>query len=238
MYVYGKNQVLELLRSSPQKVEKVLIAQKTHLPAELLRLLESLYAPVIHVERDKLTRLAGTENHQGILAFVRDLDFSSPEDIARDVIVNKGLLLILDHVKDPQNLGNIVRSAEAFGASGVVIPAFKASGFTETVVRASAGAIFNVRVAVVKNVLNYVRYLKESGIWVYSLERGGKDLYKATFNFPLALIAGAEDEGVSKSILKESDEIVTISMVGKINSLNVASSVAIALSWIFHLKGA
>ncbi len=236
MIVYGKNQVLELLKSSPRKVEKILIAQKTHIPAELLNFLESVDAPIIHVEKAKLTRLVGNDRHQGIVALVRELEFSSPEDIVNETLEKKGVILILDHVKDPQNLGNIMRSAEAFGVTGVVVPALRASGFTESVVRASAGAVFNLRVGLVKNVLNFVRNIKDAGIWVYALERGGKNLFEVVYNFPVAVVAGAEDEGVSKTVLKEADEIITIPMVGKINSLNVASSVAIALSFVSNRR--
>lgn len=227
---------MELLKSSPKKVEKILIAQKTHIPGELLNFLESVDTPIIHVEKAKLTRLVGNDRHQGIVALVRELEFSSPEDIVNETLEKKGVLLILDHVKDPQNLGNIIRSAEAFGVTGVVVPALRAAGFTESVVRSSAGAVFNLRVSVVKNVLNFVRAVKDAGIWVYALERGGKNLFEVVYNFPIAIVAGAEDEGVSKTVLDEADEIITIPMVGKINSLNVASSVAIALSWVLQKK--
>ncbi|MEO0272454.1 MAG: TrmH family RNA methyltransferase, partial [candidate division WOR-3 bacterium] len=95
---------------------------------------------------------------------------------------------------------------------------------------------FNLRVGLVKNVLNFVRNIKDAGIWVYALERGGKSLFEVAYNFPVAVVAGAEDEGVSKTVLKEADEIITIPMVGKINSLNVASSVAIALSFVSNRR--
>jgi len=228
---------MELLKSSPQKVEKILVAKKTHLPAEFLSLLENLKAPLIHVEREKLDRIVGFGQHQGVVAVCREISFSSPNEILEDVIKKRGVMLVLDHVKDPQNLGNIVRSSEAFGVSGVIIPALRASGFTEAVAKASVGALFNIKVAVVKNLANFLRSLKEKGVWIFALERGGKSLYDSVFSFPMALVVGSEDEGVSPNILKLSDEIVSIPMVGKINSLNVASSVAIALSWILDKRG-
>lgn len=236
MYVYGKNQVTELLRSSPQKVEKIFIARKTHLPSELLRLLESINSPFIHVEKEKLDRLVGNDRHQGIIAVIREIEFVAPVDLVRFTLEKRGVLLVSHHIKDPQNLGNMIRSAEALGVTGVIIPAMKATGFTDTVTKSSSGAIFNIGMGVVKNINNFLREIKAQGIWIYVLERGGRCLYEAVYNFPMALIAGAEDEGVGESVKKIADEIVSIPMVGKVSSLNVASSTAIALSWIMHVK--
>ena len=229
MIVYGKNPILELLRSSPQRIEKILIAKKTHLPKELYQLIQDCSAPVIHVEKRKLDKLSGRKQHQGIIAIIRDIEFWDPHELIKDLINNKEVLLIINHVEDPQNLGNIIRSAEVFGVHGVIIPALRSAGITETVIRASQGAIFHLKLSVVKNILNFIRLIKEEGIWIYSLERGGSDINNVTFNFPLALVIGSEGKGISPSILKDSHEIVSIPMFGKVNSLNVASATAIAL---------
>ncbi|HOK23646.1 MAG TPA: 23S rRNA (guanosine(2251)-2'-O)-methyltransferase RlmB [Candidatus Hydrothermia bacterium] len=238
MYVYGKNQVVELLKSTPQRVEKVFISRKTHLPLELLRLLETLNTPVIHVDNEKIERMVGNDRHQGVVAVVREMEFSSLAEVVDKTVTKRGILLVCDHIKDPQNLGNIIRSCDALGATGVVIPAMKAAGFTEAVIKASAGAVFNIHICVVENLASFLREIKKRDIWVYVLERGGKCLYDAVYNFPMALVVGSEDEGVGEGIKKTSDEIVSIPMVGKINSLNAASSAAIALSWILYIKGA
>ena len=237
MYIFGKNPVLELLKANPQRVEKLFIAKKTHLPEPLLELLGNVSFPVIHVEKERLDRMSGNKNHQGILAVVREIEFTDPSELLSELIEKKGILIALDEVQDPQNLGNILRSAEALGAIGVVVPALRSSGFTEGAVKASAGAVFHLKLATVANLKNFLMRAKDLGIWVYSLEVGGIDIYKATYNFPIILVAGGEDKGVGKSILALSDAVITIPMVGRINSLNVASSVAIALSWISEVRG-
>jgi len=229
MIVYGKNTVLELLKSSAHRIEKIFIAKKTHLPRELFQLLQDCPAPVIHVEKGKLDKLSGRRQHQGIIAIIRDIEFWDPHELIEDITREKGILLGINHVEDPQNLGNIIRSAEVFGVQGIIIPALRSAGITETVVRASQGAIFHLKISVVKNILNFIRLIKDKGVWIYSLERGGIDINEVTFNFPLALIIGSEGKGVSPSILKDSHEIVSIPMFGKVNSLNVASATAIAL---------
>jgi len=236
MYIIGKNPVLELLKSDPQKVEKVFIAKKTHIPEPLLDLLGNAAFPVVHIEREKLDRMAGNKNHQGIIAVVREVEFTNPVDLLNELIEKRGVLVALDEVQDPQNLGNILRSAEALGAVGVVVPALRSSGFTESAVKASAGAVFHLKIGTVTNLRNFLSKAKEMGVWIYSLEVGGISLYDATYNFPMILIAGGEDKGVGKSILSISDVVVSIPMFGKINSLNVASSVAIALSWISRVR--
>lgn len=236
MYVFGKNPVLELLKSDPQKVEKVFIAKKTHLPESFLELLGNANFPVMYVEREKLDRMAGNKNHQGILAVVRKIEFTDPLELLSELIEKKGILIALDEVQDPQNLGNILRSAEALGAIGVVVPALRSSGFTESAIKASAGAVFHLKLAAVSNLKNFLVRAKDLGTWVYSLEVGGINIYRATYNFPMVLVAGGEDKGVGKTILTISDVVITIPMVGKINSLNVASSVAIALSWISEVR--
>lgn len=228
---------MELLKSNPKVVEKVFIARKTHLPSELLSLLENVSFPVVHVEKEKIDRMLGIgKNHQGIVAVIREFELTDPSEILEEAKRNRGVVLVLDEVQDPQNLGNIIRSAEAFGVSGVIIPAMRATGFTDIVVKSSAGSIFHIRTGVVKNLSNLVRSAKESGFWIYSLEVGGKDLFEAVYNFPMILVAGGEDKGVGQNILKASDMVVTIPMSGRVGSINVASSVAIALSWIMKVR--
>jgi 23S rRNA (guanosine2251-2'-O)-methyltransferase len=148
-------------------------------------------------------------------------------------IKENGYLLFLDRIEDPHNLGAIFRSADAFRVSGIVLPKDRSATITETVVKASTGAVFYVPFAIVNSFSTALREFKEAGGWLFGLEAGGKPLSKVSFPFPLGLVAGSEGRGISKSSLKYLDQLVEIEMGGHVNSLNVSNAVAIALYRIF-----
>ena len=141
----------------------------------------------------------------------------------------KPLIVIADGIEDPQNLGALIRAAECSGAHGVIIPKRRAVGLTETVGRASAGAIEHVPVAKVTNLSQAIDELKEKGLWVFAAEAGGDEYYKTDMTCPAAVILGSEGFGVSKLLKDKSDFIVSIPMYGKVNSLNVSSAAAVVL---------
>ncbi len=232
MIIFGKNPVFELLRANKLKVDKVYLASDFKLSSYQRELLKGV--KVQRVSRKKLKELSKTKKNQGIVAIVSPYDYLPEEEILRECLKKKGLILILDHITDPQNLGNIIRSGEQFGVCGILIPKDRACLVNETVIKASSGAVFHTKIAKVVNLSNFIRSFKRGGGLIFSLERGGKDIREVVFSFPMALVVGSEGEGVSKKLLDLSDEVVSIPTVGKVNSLNVSSATAIALWEIFR----
>lgn len=137
--------------------------------------------------------------------------------------------MVLDHLTDPQNVGNLIRTCEVFGGVGVLLPIHRSSPINEVVIKASAGSIFHLKLSRVSSLSKTLREFKKIGGWIVAVERGGKDIRNVSIPLPSALVLGSEGEGISKSIVEISDIIVSIPMVGKINSLNVGSAGAIAM---------
>ncbi len=234
MLAIGRHQVEEALRGDVT-VEKVLIAKNAHLPRGLIALIREKDVKVQFVPKEKLDALARGLRHQGIIAYISPVQEVDADYILDRTFKTKGFALLLDGIQDPQNVGNIIRSAVAFGAQGVILTKSRSAPITETVVRASAGAAFHIPIARRDGLIPFLTEFKERGGWVASLETGGVDIEKVDFGFPLILIVGSEGEGVRKSLLKLSDYVVTIPMVKKISSLNVSSSVAIALYLLYRM---
>ena len=136
---------------------------------------------------------------------------------------------MIDHITDPQNVGNLLRTCEVLGGVGALIPKERASPINQTVVKTSSGAIFHLKISKVPSLQKALREFRKMGGWIFSIEKGGRDIREFEIVFPCALVLGSEDKGVSKSVLDISDEILTIPMKGKTTSLNVGSAGAIAM---------
>ncbi len=210
-------------------MEKIFIAHDSHPPRELLKLAKERGVKVQKIPRKRVEELAGTKKTQGVVALVSPVRYIPHEQLFEETIRNKSFFVVLDHITDPQNVGNIIRTTELFGGVGVLLPKDRSSPINETVVKASAGAIFHIKVSRVPSLQRALREFKKMGGWVVAVETGGKDIRKIDFPFPLAVVVGAEGEGVSKSVLDQSDIVATIPTVGKVPSLNVGSATAIAL---------
>lgn len=234
--IWGRNPVIEALKSN-RSLEKILIAHDSHPPKELLNLASEKKVKVQKVSRQKIEELAGTKKTQGVIALVSPIRYYSEDDIIDKTIKENGIMLILDHITDPQNVGNILRTAEIFGVSGVIIPKERSSPINEVVVKASTGAVFHLPIAKVGNLRNVLEKFKKKGGWVVAVEKGGKNIDEIDFPFPVCLIVGSEGKGVSKLLIEESDIVATIPMVGKITSLNVSNATSIALWEIFKRSG-
>ncbi len=226
--VWGRNPIIEALRAG-RSLEKIFVAYDSHPPRELLRLAKERGVKVQRVPRKKVEELAGTKKTQGVVALLSPVDYVPEEKLFREVIKKKGFFVVLDHITDPQNVGNIIRTTELFGGVGVLIPKDRSSPINETVVKASAGAVFHLMVSKVPSLQKALRLFKKMGGWVVAVETGGKDIRKIDFPFPLAVVVGSEGEGISKSVLELSDIVATIPTVGKVPSLNVGSATAVAL---------
>jgi 23S rRNA (guanosine2251-2'-O)-methyltransferase len=233
--IYGLNPVRELLRAATAEVSELWLAEggtRGATFAELERLARAAGAKVRAAPRAKLDRLADTDRHQGIVAVVADFRYAELDDLlARAAASGRPpLLVVLDGVEDPHNLGAIIRSAHALGAHGVVIPKDRAVGVTPTVAKASAGAVERCPVARVTNVAQTVEALKGAGVWSVALAADGeRPLGQIDLKGATALVLGSEGEGLRPLVRRTCDLSAHIPMMGELNSLSVSASAAVAL---------
>jgi 23S rRNA (guanosine2251-2'-O)-methyltransferase len=232
--LFGINPVLEALRAG-RSVQRLLIAEQRRHDrgiGEILKLARERRIEVRTVSRDELNHAAANAVHQGVVAYAAPHDYASLDDLLK-VPVQKGepaLLLVLDGVEDPRNLGAILRTADAAGVHGVIIPERRAAGLTETVAKASAGALEYVPVVKVVNIANTLEELKGAGLWVAGADAGGDMVYwDADFVGPTALVLGGEGKGVRRLVREKCDYIISIPLLGRISSLNVSAAAALLL---------
>lgn len=174
-------------------------------------------------ELDKMTEL----NHQGIIAEIESMNYYSVDELLND---NPSKVLILDHIQDPHNFGAIIRTANAAGVKHIIIPKDRAAQLTDTVMKISSGGFVGMKVIKVSSLSSTITKLKERGFWVYTTAiENGSDINKVSFNFPMVLIVGNEGKGVSKPLLKMSDQNVYIKMDGTVQSMNVSVATGVAL---------
>lgn len=196
---------------------------------EIVRLARSRNIPVRFEDRDAITRLAGTEQHQGIVALAGAKSASTLEDLAA-LARPDALLVLLDGIEDPHNLGAILRSALAAGADGAVVPERRATGLTDTVARASAGALEHLPVARVTNLARAMEELKEAGFWLIGLdEDAAQDYTQADMTGRVALVMGGEGKGLHELTRKRCDFLVSIPTTGPVRSLNVSVAAGVVL---------
>ncbi|MFC4075436.1 23S rRNA (guanosine(2251)-2'-O)-methyltransferase RlmB [Salinithrix halophila] len=230
-WVIGRQAVREALKAE-RKTEKLLLAEGSGKGplGDLLSTAKKAGIPVQEVPRKKLDQVAEGENHQGVAALVAAHDYASVNDLFRRAEA-KGeppFFLLLDGIEDPHNLGSILRTADASGVHGVIIPKRRAVGLTSIVAKTSAGAIEHVPVARVTNLNRTAEELKGQGIWLVGSDASSPDRYDAVdYAVPLALIIGNEGKGISRRLRERCDFLVKLPMKGKVSSLN--ASVAAAL---------
>ena len=225
--IYGINPVLEALRSERQALNKIILAEgKEGGPIRLLRRLAREKGIPIQVSpKEALDRLAGGGYHQGILGFTAASSYSTWEDLLGRVRSAQGktIVLVLDSIEDPQNLGSLIRTAEACGVKGVILPKDRAAGITPAVVKASAGAVAHLPIVRVTNLASTLEELKKEGFWIVGADSGAeKSLYELKFDMNVAVVIGSEGKGVRPLLLKKCDYTVSIPMRGKVSSLNAA----------------
>lgn len=222
----GIHPVAEALRSH-HPLERLLIAQGAGGPRlqEIIDLARRASVPVRFEPRSALDRLAGTPAHQGVVALG-----AAKKYVDLDAVEASGLVVVLDGVEDPHNLGAIVRTAHAAGAAAVVIPERRAAGITDVVAKAAAGALEHLPVVRVANINRTLEDLKKRGYWIYGLdERGAEDYAKVEFAAPTALVLGGEGKGLHEQVRKHCDALVRIPLAGKISSLNVSVAAGVVL---------
>jgi 23S rRNA (guanosine2251-2'-O)-methyltransferase len=228
--VYGRNAVHECLRAGRREVFKLLVSEGTQEKGALaasLKLAGEKRIAVQRVPRVQLDRIS--QGHQGLAAEVSGYPYLALDEILP--CTQTPLLLVLDCVQDPQNLGALLRTAEAAGVSGVVIAEDRAASVTPAVVNASSGATEHLRIARVTNIARALEKLKKSDIWVVGLEDtpDAQDYATADLRGPLALVVGSEGEGIRRLVRETCDFVVKLPMLGKITSLNAAVAGSIVL---------
>lgn len=191
-----------------------------------------------YVSNEKLNELAQGGNHQGVVALVDEYVTYSLEELLESINDKKNpVLVILDEVNDPHNVGAIIRNMDAFGIDGLIIKNRRQAQLTSTVYKVSTGALTYTKVAVVANLVNAIKTLKDKGYWIYACsQKAAKPYNQINFDTPSVIIFGNEGEGISRLVLENSDISITIPMVGHVESLNVASASAIILSYIRNSK--
>nr|HID12334.1 23S rRNA (guanosine(2251)-2'-O)-methyltransferase RlmB [Anaerolineae bacterium] len=233
--LYGRNAVHESLRAGRRKPYKLALAEgvrQTDIVGQIVFLAERAGVPVNRTERRNLDRL-GNIHHQGVALETSEYPYSSLDDIlaaarSRNEAI---LLLLLDLLQDPQNVGSLLRTAEAVGVHGVVIQRRRAVGITPAVVHASAGAVEHLRVAQVTNLVDTIGRLKAHDVWVAGLEavREAQLYHEADLNGPLAVVVGSEGEGLRRLVRKRCDFLLRLPMLGQVTSLNAAVAGSVVL---------
>ena len=231
--IEGRNAVIEALRAGTA-MDKVYIA-KGETDATLGHIASTARGKgivVVEADRRKLDAMSVTHSHQGVIAVAAVREYASVSDIlhsARD----KGeapLVVVCDELSDPHNLGAVIRTAEAAGAHGVIIPKRRSAGLTAIVAKTSAGAVSYLPVARVANLTALLRELKEEGLWVFGTAAdGATSLYQADLKGPAAIVIGSEGSGMSRLVREQCDFLVSIPMRGQVNSLNASAAAAVVL---------
>lgn len=229
MIVYGVNPVLEALRSESAKVMRLIVSRGKvgRRLQQIIDLARSRSIPLHFEPPEVLSRKAETARHQDVLAELAEVGYSDLDDL---LAKNPTFLLTLDGVEDPRNLGAVLRTAEACGVDGVLIPERHSAGLTAAAVKASAGAALHLPVARVGNVARTLERLKEKGFWTVGLDMSGKPgLQDIDATLPLAVVVGGEDRGIRRLVAEKCDFLVSLPMRGKVSSLNLSVAAGILL---------
>ena len=232
MYIYGKNVAKEKINSG-EKINKIYLGEKFN-DKEVIELIKKKKIKYNIVPNKYLdNRVDGM--HQGIILEVDDVE-TYDLDYLKNIKKDNHTLLMLDHLEDPHNFGAIIRTCEALGIDAIIIPNDRNVGVNATVVKTSAGAIYNMPIIRVVNLATTIKKLKDMGYWVVGTDMDGTDYTRIDYNCPICLIIGNEGHGMSKIITDNCDYIASIPMMGKINSLNASVSCGIVLAQIVNSR--
>ena len=235
--VAGRNNVIAALKGE-RPLTKILVAKSVRGNLQpLLNLAKEKGCPVQFVPREKLDNIAAGINHQGIIAEAAAWRYHELDELLAETdLKTNPILLILDGVEDPHNLGALLRTGECAGVAGVILPRRRSAQLTETVSRVSMGAIETIKVARVGNLAQTLDRLQDAGFWIAAADMSGKNFWQVKWDFPVALILGGEGSGVSRLLKEKSDYIVSIPTFGEINSLNVSVAGAVLLYEILRSR--
>jgi 23S rRNA (guanosine2251-2'-O)-methyltransferase len=231
--VYGKNPVLEALRAGREIKRLLVLASARPEPRldEILALARRRSIEVEKADRQRLDDITHTDSHQGVLAYVGRRRYWELGDLLDELAgAEAPMLLALDGIQDPQNLGSICRSAEAAGVAGLLLPRHRAAEITPAVAKASAGAVEHLEVAMVSSLAQSLERLKQAGYWTIGLAGEAETDYdNARYQGPIALVVGSEGEGLHRLVRERCDQLVRLPMLGRVSSLNAAVAASIVL---------
>jgi len=222
MIVYGRNVLEEVLKSHHPVKMVYLRKDEKDRPSQLIEKLKKLNCQFTFVPDKKLAELCGEAKNQGVVV---DLEFRYADESE----IKGDLVVLLDHINDPHNLGAIARTALAAGAGAIVIPKDRSVGVTPSAVKVSAGTLLRIPVVKVTNLPRTIDDLKEKGYWVYGADMEGTSIYEEDFRPPVALVLGSEGEGLSRLVKQKCDQLIAVPMYDDIDSLNVSVSAGIIL---------
>lgn len=220
------NPLLEAIKSSPQRINKVFIQKDTNKKkiAEIIKQARAKHVPFLFAPKKTLDRI--DRSHQGAVALIAPKEFSSLESMLSST--KAPFFVLLDGIEDPQNLGAIVRTSEGAGVDGIILPERRSVGLTNTVSLVSAGALEYIKVARVKNLARTMDVLKDQGVWLVGAEGGEKRLWhEFDYTLPVGLVFGSEGKGLRPLIRTKCDQILSIPLLGSITSLNVSVAASI-----------
>lgn len=236
-FIIGRIPVIELLKGN-RDVNKLFLQESLagEKISEIIRLSKEKRIQIQVVPKNKLDVMANGEVHQGVLATVAAHAYAELDDLfVRCQEKNEEpFFVILDGVEDPHNLGSIMRTVDAVGAHGIIIPKHRAVGLTSVVAKTSTGAIEHVPVVRVTNLTQTIATLKEKGVWVFATDMEGKSYHQWDVKGPLAVVIGNEGKGVSRLVKESADELLTIPMAGHVQSLNASVATGILLYEVFR----
>ncbi|WP_257351153.1 23S rRNA (guanosine(2251)-2'-O)-methyltransferase RlmB [Pseudalkalibacillus decolorationis] len=236
--IIGRNPVLEALRSG-RDINKIMIAEGAQKGSigQVIQQAKKERIQVQYVPKKKLDTIVEGENHQGVLAYVAAYDYADIDDLFdRATKQNEEpFILVLDEIEDPHNLGSILRTADAVGAHGVIIPKRRAVGLTSSVAKASTGAIEYVPVVRVTNIARTIEELKQRGVWFVATDaKGDQDYREAQFDMPIGLVIGSEGKGIGRLVKEKCDFLVSLPMEGKVTSLNASVAAALLMYEVYR----
>ena len=221
MHVYGKNVIKEIL-NNPKTIKKAYIYQNFK-DKQIVDQLVKHNIPCKYMDKKALDNIE-EGNHQGIILDIEDYNYCY-----LDKILNSNIIVILDHLEDPHNFGAIIRTCEAAGIKGIIIPKDRSVKVNATVMKTSVGTIENVDICMVSNLVSVIKTLKENGFWIIGTDMEGTDYTKIDYSGKIALVIGNEGKGLSRLTKENCDFIAKIPMYGKVNSLNASVAAALVI---------
>lgn len=237
-FIAGRNPVAEALRSG-RALNKVMVQDGARGVTEIIAAAREKGVAVEFVKSDKLDKLAQGVRHQGVVAYAAPVEFKTLEDALKKAAA-KGeapFLLLLDELQDPQNLGALIRTADAAGVHGILLPKRRSCPLNAVVAKISAGAVEYVPVIQIGNIVQQLKDLKKQGFWVAGADMDGGPYTKANLTGPLVLVIGAEGKGLGRLVKENCDIIVSLPMQGGVNSLNAAAAGAVLMYEVVRQRG-
>lgn len=237
--ICGRNSVMEAIRSG-REIDKLLVAhgQSGGSIAPIIAKCKAKGVLIKEVSPQKLNFLCGGSNHQGVALFYSEQEYCEVSDIL-EYAAQKGekpFIIICDEIEDPHNLGAIIRTAEATGVHGIIIPKRRSASLNATVAKSASGALEYMRVARVTNIANEIDSLKKQGVWVFGADMDGKDYTTFDYSMPVAIVIGNEGNGIGRLVAQKCDEIISLPMCGKINSLNASVAAGVLMYQVVRTR--